>query len=298
MRKLVIFGTEVLLYCIAAVAFFQGFQIAISNLLDFSFMTMLIPMFGTYWAITYWLFAYHTFLHTGDEEKRKKLLFGNGIGFIAVGLLLLIGVIINMSMGKYYFGLINFLFPIDLILLNLLGIALGVLMLLKKDSIIKLICPIAKEEKMHPALAISKAIGGSLYILVSLYLFGGYLLKYGFLQADREGFGFALLFLALVLVSYIALAYREARMMVDMDKPLERKKRLIIETCFVSLISVLSLVIVIVNFTPAAQYISTCFEPYFILDYIGSVNLAPWLVSVPVTAAAWLNFALFLKKKD
>lgn len=298
MRKIVVLGSEVLLYCIAAVAFFQGFLIAISNLLDMSFMKMLIPMFGTYWAIAYWLFAYHTFIHTDDEEKRKKLLFGNGIGFIAVALLLLVGVIINMAMGKYYFGLINFLFPIDLILLNLIGIALGVLMIIKKESIIKLICPIAKERKMNPVLAVLKAIGGGFYILVSLYLFGGYLLKYSFIEVNGDLFGLVIVFFGLVLVSYIALAYREIRLMLDMEKPLERKARLIFGIVVASLVTILSAVIIIANFTLGSQYMSDCFQPYFILDFIGSVNLAPWLVTIPALIAVWLNFVLFLTKKD
>jgi len=298
MKKLVVLGIEVLLYCIAAVAFFQGFQIAISNLLDMSFMKMLIPMFGTYWAIAYWLFAYHTFIHTDDEEKRKKLLFGNGIGFIAVSALLLIGIIINMVMGKYYFGLLNFLFPIDLIILNLIGIALGVLMIIKKESIVKLICSIAKERKMNPDLAVLKAIGGGFYILVSLYLFGGYLLKYSFLEVNGDLFGLVIVFLATVLVSYLALAYREIRLMFDMEKPLSRKKRMIFGISFVSLLTVFSAIIIIANFTMGSQYMSDCLQPYFILDFIGSVNIAPWLVTIPALIATWLNFVLFLIKKD
>lgn len=296
-RKYFVLASEVLLYIIAAVAFFQGFQIAIANLLDLSFMTMQIPMFGPYFSITYWLFAYHGFIHTVNEEKRKKVLFGNGIGFIATGLVLGTWGVINMVQGKYYFGLINFLFPIDLIVINFIGIVLGILMILKKEKIVNLVCPIAKERPLKKPFAILKAVFGGLYILIGEYLFGGYLLKYEFLDPRRELFGFTIPFLALVLVSYLATAYREILLMVEMDEELDRKIKFTIGTGFVSVITVLSLFVIVVNFTPAAQYITYNFQPYFILDYISSLNLAPWLVSIPAMIAVWLNYILFLLKK-
>lgn len=280
-RMFIAFLAEALLFVLAAIAFFQGFQILCTDLYDFTHVLMVWPMFLSYSVISYWLFSYHSLMHQPNKAKRGKILFGNAIGFITVGAILAVLVIINIANGNYVLGWINGMFPIDLILINVVTISLGALMLFKKEWIIEHTPALLKDYQAPKAVIILGAIFTGIYVLIQEYLFGGYILSGTFLDTTAKGFGESIPLLTLCLLGAILLAYREIVLFRHNGKRLERKTRLIAGCILLALVGFNAIYVLILNFTPASQYIALNLQGFFVLDYIASLNLAPYLVSIP-----------------
>lgn len=292
-RMFIAFLAEVALFAIASIAFFQGFQILCTDLYDFSHMLMVIPMFLSYSVLSYWLFSYHSLLHQPNKAKRGRLLFGNSIGFMAIGVILTVLVIINIAIGNYVLGWINKMFPVDLILIDVMTIGLGLLMLFKKEWIIEHTPALLKDYQASKPLMIAGAIFTGIYALIQEYLFGGYILSGTFLDTNAKGFGEAIPLLTLCLLGAVLLAYREIVLFRHNGKRLERKTRLIAGSILLGLVGFNAIFVLILNFTPASQYIALNLQGFFVLDYIASLNLAPYLVSIPPLIVAILMAVRF-----
>lgn len=280
-RMLIAFLAEVALFVLSSIAFFQGFQILCTDLYDFTHVLMVWPMFLTYSVISYWLFSYHSLLHQTNKEKRNKMLFVNAIIFIALGVIFEALVIVNIANGNYVMGWINKMFPVDLILINLATIGLGVFSLLKKEWIADHTPALLKDYEASKPLMITGSILWGIYALIQEYLFGGYILSGTFLDSNAKGFGEAIPLLTLCLLGAVLMCYREIVLFRHNGKRLGKKTRLIAGSILLGLVFVNALIVLILNFTPASQYIALNLQGFFVLDYIASLNLAPYLTSVP-----------------
>mgnify|MGYP003294184153 CR=1 FL=1 len=280
-RMLIAFLAEVALFVLSSIAFFQGFQILCTDLYDFTHVLMVWPMFLTYSVISYWLFSYHSLLHQPNKDKRGKMLFVNAIIFIALGVIFETLVIVNIANGSYVMGWINKMFPVDLILINLVTIGLGVFSLLKKEWIADHTPALLKDYEASKPLKIAGSILWGIYALIQEYLFGGYILSGTFLDANHKGFGEAIPLLTLCLLGAVLMCYREIVLFRHNGKRLSKKTRLIAGSILLGFVFANALYVLILNFTPASQYIALNLQGFFVLDYIASLNLAPYLTSIP-----------------
>lgn len=287
---------EVAIYIVASLCFFQGFQILCTDLYDFSHVLMVMPMFLSYTVPTYWLFAFHALLREPKEETRNKLFFGNAIGLIATGAILTVLVFVNIFMGNYVMGWVNAIFPIDMILIDIITIGFGLLFLLKKDLVSKIIPGLENDSKMPKALKIIGIILGGLYVVIQEYLFGGWLHAGEFIDNIRTLFRPILL--SCFLGSFIMLL-NEIIVMKKNGKGIKPLTIYILCGIF-GLLTILSGAFVIAtNFTPDSNYIALNFQWFFVLDYIASLNLAPYLTSIlPMVACLIYAADIVVSKKS
>ena len=113
--------------------FFLGFQVFCADLPEFYNIMITIPAVLTYFVIPLVTIAFlyrMTFLK--HPAWIKKTYIGYGAAFIGLAVLSLIFQIVNYSTGKYYsfiMGGTDFLYPFDVMLVNILFVLVGSLLI-------------------------------------------------------------------------------------------------------------------------------------------------------------------------
>ncbi|MBR4275057.1 MAG: hypothetical protein IKQ34_03515, partial [Bacilli bacterium] len=203
-KKYIAFIVEMALFIIASLAFYQGFHYWMADIDGFKRIFKVCPMYLTYFLVTYVLFAYYFLTHQPNEEKRAKTLKVNGFGLTIGGGLVLVLVIVNMILGNYEFGNVSLIFPVDLIIIDVLVAAVGVFTIIKKSWILEKMPVICKEYSKPKWLTVLSRILAFLYVWIAEYFLGALLMCPTYIDFSAPAFGWTIpLYLLMILMSVV-----------------------------------------------------------------------------------------------
>lgn len=277
-KKTYFLGIEVIIFLFASVSFFFGFQILAADFYDFSHLWRMLPAILSYFSPVYWLFIIHLLI---SHQKSKKLLqtsLINAIVLISLGAIIALIVIIYLGVSLYPIdGMINSLFPIDLLLINLISIAFGIALIYYYKKIKN-----KDDLEVVPKTKLWKKILSSIffpfYSLIALYEMGSILLGFDFASYGSEEFAASIpAYIAMISLS-IFLLLREIHRLYEI-KIEGRKLQIYSISLFVLgvFIGVLPLFMLLVSPT----YPELNFHPYYPLDFMGSLRISIYLWSIP-----------------
>ena len=302
LKPIAAFIIEIVLYVLAALSFFQGFHLFMADIATFRQIFKVAPMFLSYFMVTYLLFAYYFLTHQADEKKRAKGLKGNGFGFIIAGGLILILLIINLILGHYEFGYVSFLFPIDVILIDVVMIGLGIFILLKKEWILEKIPLICRGYQKPTWLTVLSRILGFIYVWIEEYFLAALLLVGNYIDFTTPTFGHTVPLYLLMIVGNAILLCHELYLFLSREKDLPKKGINMARYISLGVVTILSLYVLIADMTFTGYYVSDNLQGIFPIDFFSSLNVSPRLLAIGPLLAMWLNFifslAIMSKKED
>mgnify|MGYP006874320322 CR=1 FL=1 len=274
---------EIVLYFFAAFSFF-GFAYVgldmVSSVFASGYRT--IPAFFAYLLPTLVLIVNHRITHAksiGSEKSHAKI-----DGYILLGLC---SYIISLDIAYFalneYNGLIEGsvtpFYPLDTILLALLGGGYGIYLLVKSKSKITEIPFLfypnngAKLERFLSFLL--KGIG----LGFSLYMVGGLLWGLDFAYWDNPNFHHMIPLFILMVVIALFLGY-DIYFESYPIKNFSFKAKRIILSCL-SALTLLGIVWTTITFITFPDVIVKVGQPYFRVDIIGNLNIAPYVLTIP-----------------
>ena len=301
LKPSVAFIIEIALYVLAALSFFQGFHLFMADIATFRQIFKVAPMFLSYFMMTYLLFAYYFLTHQADEKKRAKALKGNAFGFIIAGGLLFILLIVNMILGHYEFGYTSLIFPIDVILIDVVIIALGVTILLKKEWILEKIPLICRGYQKPTCLTVLSRILGFIYVWIAEYFFAALLLVGNYIDFSTPTFGHTIPLYLLMIVGNAILLCHELYLFFSREKDLPKKPIDIARYICLGAVTLLSVYVLIADMTFTGYYVSDNLQGIFPIDFFSSLNVSPRLLAIAPLLALWFNFIMsitVMKKKE
>mgnify|MGYP007081723443 FL=1 len=287
---------EALLFLFASVMFFRGFAFFASDLDKFYNQGRIFPIELAYFTPVYLLFVLHLIIYPESEKRYRLTTLVNGIIALCIGVFITIITSVYWAKGIYFFGDENFsaLFPIELYLLALLSILFGgsLLYLWKKKDI--------RECFPYSGKRIRKILGSifrPFYVLVALYFFGGLincLINDCFYSSSLAYFPVYVLIVwnALVLLFYEFIVRNHGEIPFQLNK----KAKIIVASSHFAFVSILTIAI----------YSLLAYNPYFVienfqillpLDFMGSLTLFLYLISIPSFGYALYFFILALKER-
>lgn len=293
-NKVALLGLMVLLAMTGGVSFFFGFQLLASDFMDFSHLYRLLPAILSYSLPIYALFVVYTVSKNEKGEKRRQIAFGNGIALLSIGAVLTIVEIVYFAIGFYPMdGMLTAMFPLDVLLLSLLGSAFGTFLLLRSLKAPKGEKP-SKQKKPFGKKFLSglSCFFFGFFSLIAFYELGALLLGFGFASYDSPLFEVGLpSYVAMVLPS-VFLLLREIKRLFPFSS---RKAELVLvigSSVFGLVFALLPLFLLI----PFPTYVEACFHPYYPLDFMGSLRLSLYFWSIPNILAPLFFFLLpFMK---
>jgi hypothetical protein len=293
---------ELLLYFYASLCFFYFVYVFASDMQDLSHLNKMMPVYIGLLTPVYLLFILHLILYPVNYKRLRLTYLVNGTALAAISLLNIILIIKFVSSGVYSSfrqGGITSLFPLDFFLLSFLYVGLGVCLALwgyrLQDT---------PREYVGPASSLAMKILSSLfrpiYVIFSLYVCGAFL--FGFALANYGSSNFLLMTPAylLMLLSpagllYYEWFYREKDAAFKSDK----KKRLWSASIYggcALLFSILYFLFLLID----PNYMADNAQPYFALEFMGSLNMAPIVLMLCPLVAGVTSFirALIIKKTE
>lgn len=289
---------EIILFVFAAISLFRGFSIFSSDLEDFSHQWRLLPIEIGYMIPTYWLFLIHLLIYPINEKKMHQTLFVNGIILIAVALIGIIITSVYMGTGTYYFGdqVFSVVFPLDIYLMYVLSGALGAYFIFfdKKQAKGNFEYISYKGNKTHKVFA---SIFRPLYVLFSLYFFGALLdaIFLGYLNAASAAYFFVYM---LIIYSPLSLVYYELLIRNNGEINISFSKKIKLTIASINLgIAVILSFLCYIYFAINPYYIAENFQMWLPLDFMGSMQLFPYLITLPVLGYAIYFFIMVIKEK-
>jgi hypothetical protein len=298
MNRKLLKGLEGILFIFASLCFFYFFYILVCDINGFKHLYRIIPMVLTLILPVYLLFIVHLLLYPINYKKYRSTLIVNGyiLGYLSLILVILIPTYVGLDIYHGFVqGVITPLFPLDFFILALLLLALSIYFLIKgyklqeSDKITYYPYSHSKTRKVFDS------IFRSFYAIIALYLTGALILgitsmiNYG---GNHQANVLPLYFL--IVVQDIILAYYEYFYKENKDKAKQHK---IVTLSILGTTAILStaLLIVFINDPYVLVYECTAFFP---ADFMGSLNLAPYLVSFPPLIASIWALIPMLKKKQ
>lgn len=287
---------EVLLFLFASIMFFRGFAFFASDLDKFYNQGRIFPIELACFTPIYLLFVLHLIIYPENEKRYRLTTLVNGIISVCLGLFIIIITSVYWGKGIYFFGDKNFsaLFPVELYLIALLSILFGgsLLSLWKRKDV--------RDYYPYEGKMIHKVFGSifrPFYVLVSLYFFGGFincLISDSFYPSSLPYFPVYILIVwnALILFFYEFFVRNHGEFSFQMNK----KVKIIVASCHLGLVSILTIAI----------YSLLAYNPYFVienfqvllpLDFMGSLTLFLYLISIPSFGYALYFFIRALKEK-
>ena len=290
-KTLIAFLVEIALYIIAGLAFYQGFHYFMADVDGFKHILKVGPMFLSCFMLTYLLFAYYYLTHQPNEEKRAKTLRFNGFGFIVLGGLLLVLIVVNIALGNYEFGYNSLIFPVDLILIDVVMVAIGVLITLKKAWILEKIPVICREYSKPKWVVIVGRTLGFIYVWVAEYFLAALLMAPTYIDVTTPTFGHTVPLYVLMVFMSLILFWHEFYLAWNKEKEMKQDVVLairIIGLCFATTIGLAVLVIdIAIGHTYYISHNLQCILP---IDYMISKNIGPRLLTLCPMIALWFNF--------
>ncbi|MBR5990379.1 MAG: hypothetical protein IK034_00905 [Bacilli bacterium] len=290
-KTLIAFLVEIALYIIAGLAFYQGFHYFMADVDGFKHILKVGPMFLSCFMLTYLLFAYYYLTHQPNEEKRAKTLKVNGLGFIIGGGLLLVLITVNLILGNYEFGYNSLIFPVDIILMDVVMLALGILITVKKAWVLEKIPVICKEYSKPKWVVIVGRVLGFIYVWVAEYFLAALLMAPTYIDVTTSTFGHTIPLYVLMLFMSLVLFWREFYLAYNKEKEMDKgvvKGITIASLCFATVIGIGVLVTdLLIGHTYYISHNLQCILP---IDYMISKNIGPRLLTLCPMIALWFNF--------
>ncbi len=290
-KTLIAFLVEIALYIIAGLAFYQGFHYFMADVDGFKHILKVGPMFLSCFMLTYLLFAYYYLTHQPNEEKRAKTLKVNGLGFIIGGGLLLVLIIVNLILGNYEFGYNSLIFPVDIILIDVVMLALGILITVKKSWVLEKIPVICKEYSKPKWVVIVGRVLGFIYVWVAEYFLAALLMAPTYIDFGTPTFGHTIPLYILMVFMSLVLFWREFYLAYNKEKEMDKgvvKGITIASLCFATVIGIGVLVTdLLIGHTYYISHNLQCILP---IDYMISKNIGPRLLTLCPMIALWFNF--------
>lgn len=282
---------ESILYVFASLAFFYGFYMFLACVKSFTSIQFgfLFPPLLSLALPMYALFIYHLGMYPISFKKAKLTYRVNGYVFAALSLLSLIMISAYLANGTYH-GIVQGgqtpLFPLDFLLLDILGILTGAFFVYESYRL--------QEDKLlyfpysHKTVRkVFASIGRPLYVLFSAYSLGAFLFGFGMAHYSSPTFMLMIPVYALMLFSNVLLGYYEWG--YNVKDPFKENPRKSVLFCWICLGITLffSLLWLIFSFVDKAFLIENG-AAYFPADFQGSMNLAPFVVAFPPFLASLL----------
>ncbi len=287
---------EILLYILASLLFYKGFSFLASDLDGFWHQWRTFPIEIAYFLPIYWLFILHLAIYPVSEKRFTKTLFINGIILAAIGLFGIIITSVYLGIGEYFIFDRNFslIFPIELYLIYIISILIGAyLIVIRFKGIRRDVYPY-EGNKVHKVFA---SIFRPFYTLISMYFFGGLLVSLtggNFYESSAPYF----VVYVLIVVNSLVLIYYELimRNKGELEISFTAKTKLIIASSYLAFILVLFIILFsMLAYNP--NFVAENFQMMLPLDFMGSLTLFLYLISLPSLGYAIYFFIQALRKK-
>ena len=299
MKKSISITVEIVLYLLAATAFF-GFAYVGLDMFSGIFATgyRTVPAFVSYFMPVYLLILYHRFAHAKSQEWLKKHAKINGAILLSLSFFVLVLDICYFALGEFN-GIIENsvtpLFPLDTICIALLSAGVGAALFFKNN--LPFSGPnlyLKDESKVRIFLSFfMKGMGTGF----SLFMIGGLIWGLDFAYYGHPYFPNMIpLFLSMIGIALL-LAYD---IFIESYPNHSLTKRFKIISLSVLTLFVLSAMIsTTIIFVKIPNIIILVGQPYFRVDPIGNLNIAPFVLLLPPAIyCAYLWVIQFLKKRE
>lgn len=293
-NRIALLGVMILLAIVGGVSFFFGFQLLASDFMDFSHLYRLLPAILSYSLPVYSLFVVYTLSKNEKGEKRRQIAFGNGIALASIGAILTAIEIVYFAIGFYPMdGMLTVMFPLDVLLLSLLGAAFGAFLLLRSLKVPRGEKPLKIKMPFWKKLlsGVSRFFFG-FFCLIAFYELGALLLGFGFASYDSPLFGVGIPAYVAMLLPSVFLLLREIKRLFPFSSRRGEFALAIGSSAFGLVFALLPLFLLI----PFPTYVEACFHPYYPLDFMGSLRLSLYFWSIPNILAPIFFFLLPLMK--
>lgn len=172
---------EIILFVIASICMYFATYMVGTFLGDTSVIYKMFPAAITYLLPVYLLFVLHLIMFPKNSKKLHSTIKVNGLVMASLSFVSLVLVVVYLAKGVYFSlveGSVTALYPLDLIIIDLLVMALGIWLLLS-------------ERKMHDedfifypargklAYSIINSIVKGFISIVVLYFFGAFIMSFG-----------------------------------------------------------------------------------------------------------------------
>lgn len=286
---------EILLYIFASILFFKGFSFLASDLDGFANQWRIFPIEIAYFLPIYWLFILHLAVYPVSEKKFLRTLFVNGIILASIGLIGIIITSVYLGIGEYFFSDRNFslIFPIELYVIYILSIAIGAYLIYVKVSGFRRDTYHYEGNKTHKVFA---SIFRPFYTLLSMYFFGGLLVSLiggNFYESSGTYF----IVYVLIIFNSLSLLYYELvmRNKGEFSFNFSKKTKLIIASSYLGVSIVLFTVLFsLLAYNP--NFVAQNFQMLLPLDFMGSLTLFLYLISLPTLGYAIYFFIQAIRK--
>ncbi len=299
MKKTLNITIEIILYFIAAIAFF-GFIYVGLDMFSGVFATgyRTAPAFISYFMPVYFLILYHRLSHAKSLEWLKKHARINGAVILSLSFFVIVLDICYFSLGEFN-GLIENtvtpLFPLDTICISLLSAGIGAYLFFKKEFRLPSdILYLTNESKLRRYLSFfMKGMGTGF----SLFMVGGLIWGLDFAYYEHPYFpNMTPLFLLMAGIGML-LGYDIFIESYPIHPMSKRYK--IISLSILTLYILAAMISVTIIFVKIPNIIIIVGQPYFRIDAIGNLNIAPFVLLIPPAIyCAYLWAIQFVKKKD
>ncbi|MBR5750647.1 MAG: hypothetical protein IKX82_03260, partial [Bacilli bacterium] len=212
-------------------------------------------------------------------------------GFIIGGGLLLVLITVNLILGNYEFGYNSLIFPVDIILMDVVMLALGILITVKKAWVLEKIPVICKEYSKPKWVVIVGRVLGFIYVWVAEYFLAALLMAPTYIDVTTSTFGHTIPLYVLMLFMSLVLFWREFYLAYNKEKEMDKgvvKGITIASLCFATVIGIGVLVTdLLIGHTYYISHNLQCILP---IDYMISKNIGPRLLTLCPMIALWFNF--------
>lgn len=289
--------TEVILYVFSSILFFKGFQFFAADIDGFPKQWWLICIEIAYFLPIYWLFILHFCMHPTSEKGFKTTTRVNGIIF---GILSLAGIIytsVLLGTGIFFWGNRNFsiIFPGELYLIYILtGLFSAYMLKLSFQKDLKIdTYEYVGIAKIKPLAVVTRAFT----IILSMYFFGGLLVSLLDGNFNSTSAPYFVVYVLITLNSLVLLYYEFIiRNAGEIKFNPSKKVSIIISSAYLTLMIILT----------GVAYSLLAYNPYYVienfqmltpLDYMGSLNLFLYLITLPSLGYSIYFFIRTLIKK-
>lgn len=289
---------EVVFFFIAAFFFFAFFYVGL-DMFSSVFVTgyRTVPAFVSYFLPSYLLFLFHRLSSIDNKETLIKRAHVNGAIIICLSLYVITMDICYFLLGVYP-SLVDSsllpLYPLDTLLIALLSLAAG--LYLYVDDRAKRLWIVSSSIYSEKRIGVLSDWVKSIGAIFSLYYLGALLWGIDSSYYDSPYFIY-LIPLFMAMTAFIALFAYDVIIESNPIKELDKKRKTVILSAL-SVFATASIIATGLIFIFISDIVVIVGQPYFRLDVVTSLNLAPFLLIIlPALYMAYLWAMLYLRKK-
>jgi hypothetical protein len=288
-----------IVYFLAGIGLFYGVSILISDFQDFSHLAAILPPIVAYCLPAYLFLILHWHANAASFARLRLTRRLNGLLLAAIGLAGAIVVALYVGADVYhgfFQGYISPLFPFDIFALYLAALLIGTYLAYKgfrmKD-------PSRHEYVGRSGGRLSQGLGDvfrPLYLIFALYDAGAILMGFGFAYYESPSFGFMIPLYGLMIYAALLPLLEEWLLRGPHYAALPAQKKKAVAWSLFGVSALLS-ALALAFFALKPDYLIENAIAYFPLDFMGSLNLAPYCVILPPLLATSSHLvALYARK--